>query len=126
MVCIFCINLHPISDVNPYTHEHVFPEAIGGSLILKKMVCSKCNSSVISKIDNQLTDHPLVLIERNRLQLKSKGRDIPLPIKGFTDSFGRKIKLNLKKAKMEIYPTIVEHEESGFFIYIPGTEVERL
>ena len=44
--------------------EHVFPEAIGGTLETER-VCTGCNSFLGHKVDVLLTDHPAILRKRH-------------------------------------------------------------
>jgi len=74
MRCIFCLKEKVASD------EHVFPEAIGGTLVIRR-VCNSCNSWLGTNIDAPLVDHPLVLMIRAQLRLPNKGGDIPDVIK---------------------------------------------
>ena len=46
--CIFCLEEKPI-----LTHEHVFPAALGGALVLKNSTCAECNHSC-SKFEQPL------------------------------------------------------------------------
>jgi len=89
MFCVFCHRRLP--DVT-LTEEHVFPDAIGGRLVLK-CVCKSCNDQLGSYVDNQLTEDFLVRMLRLGLCIPSKGGQIPSPlhegtIKGHPDRKG--------------------------------------
>jgi hypothetical protein len=73
MICIFCL------EERPDTPEHVFPEAIGGTLVIRR-VCKPCNSWLGSKADAPLLDHLLVLEPRSRLGIPGKEGAVPDPI----------------------------------------------
>ena len=62
MKCIFCL------EERPGTDEHVFPLAIGGSLIFDR-VCAGCNSDLGSRIDTAISDNFLIRNHRARLGL---------------------------------------------------------
>ena len=58
MRCFFCL------EEKAPSVEHVFPEAIGGTLETDR-VCTSCNSFLGKDVDVRLTDHPAVLIKRS-------------------------------------------------------------
>lgn len=62
MRCIFCLH------ERPGTEEHVFPFAIGGSLITYRL-CGPCNSTLGSRVDAALSDSFLVRTRRAQLEL---------------------------------------------------------
>jgi HNH endonuclease len=59
MRCFFCLE-----EKDPSV-EHVFPDAIGGTLITDR-VCTSCNSFLGTEVDARLTDHPFILIKRQQ------------------------------------------------------------
>jgi hypothetical protein len=75
-VCIFCLSV--IAD-DRRSVEHVFPEAIGGSLTTN-CVCKPCNDQLGSRVDVALTDHVLVQLVRRRLGLTGKSGRLPDPL----------------------------------------------
>jgi len=81
MKCIFCLLENPIEE---FTSEHVFPEAIGGSLVLKDCVCKACNSFLGSNIDIHLTDHYIIQLHRFIYRLPGKSGKIPNPFENGT------------------------------------------
>ena len=58
--------------------EHVFPDAIGGSLTLADM-CKSCNNHLGDSADVHLTDHVLIKFDRQRFNLAGKGGAVPNP-----------------------------------------------
>src|SRR6266436_2941017 len=58
--------------------EHVFPEAIGGTLTLSTM-CRPCNGHLGNSADVHLTDHVLIKLDRWQFNLSGKGGAIPNP-----------------------------------------------
>jgi HNH endonuclease len=56
--CFFCL------EEKAPSLEHVFPEAIGGTLETER-VCTSCNSFLGHKVDVLLTDHPAILRKRH-------------------------------------------------------------
>jgi hypothetical protein len=76
--CIIC--KEPRSE-KKLSDEHVFPEAIGGSLKLNR-VCRDCNSTLGTKVDAPLVNHHLVQFARQKLNLAGKTGNIPNPLLG--------------------------------------------
>jgi hypothetical protein len=70
MLCIFCLKEKPSSE------EHVFPEAIGGTLIINR-VCEGCNNNLGTQVDAPLVDHPLVILARSQFGIVGKRGHIP-------------------------------------------------
>ncbi len=68
MRCIFCLEERAPSD------EHVFPEAIGGTLKIDR-VCKSCNGRLGSDVDVLLTDHGLILMKRDMLGMQDSNGD---------------------------------------------------
>jgi hypothetical protein len=64
--CIFCL------EEKVGNEEHVFPLAIGGCLMTKR-VCEGCNSKLGTSIDAPLTDHLLVVVRRAELGIAGRG-----------------------------------------------------
>lgn len=70
MRCIFCLNEREPSE------EHVFPAAIGGTLIIDR-VCKPCNDRLGSNVDVLLTDHKTILLRRAEFGMGERsGKDI--------------------------------------------------
>jgi HNH endonuclease len=70
MKCIFCLKERAPSD------EHVFPEAIGGTLVIHR-VCKPCNDILGSQADAKLVDHMLIILGRAECRIKRKGGTVP-------------------------------------------------
>ena len=66
MRCIFCL------EEKAENEEHVFPLAIGGCLITKR-VCEGCNSKLGTSVDAPLIDHLFVLLRRAELGIAGRG-----------------------------------------------------
>src|SRR5262245_62585375 len=64
MRCFFCLEEREPSE------EHVFPEAIGGTLTIAR-VCKPCNDFLGANVDVLLTDHPLILMKRAELGMST-------------------------------------------------------
>jgi hypothetical protein len=74
MHCIFCLKEKSASE------EHVFPEAIGGGLVIDR-VCRDCNSDLGTTADARVSNHPLVLLARSQLGIAGKRGGIPDPFR---------------------------------------------
>jgi hypothetical protein len=73
MRCIFCL------EDRPDGWEHVFPEAIGGTLTTTR-VCTDCNSTLGSQVDAKLTGFPTVVMRRWELKLPGYSGKVPDPL----------------------------------------------
>src|ERR1700722_10196542 len=70
MRCFFCLK-----EKDP-SIEHVFPEAIWGTLTTKR-VCAGCNSFLGTEVDARLTDHPAILVKRQEFGMRtSSGKPV--------------------------------------------------
>jgi HNH endonuclease len=69
----------PILPGEEIDEEHIFPIAIGGTIILYP-THKDCNSSFGDKVDVQLTDHKLVQLARVRLKIKGR-TGLPNPLR---------------------------------------------
>lgn len=76
MRCIICKEDKPS---NEFSEEHVFPDSIGGTLIIKS-VCKTCNDRLGSSVDCYLTDHWLIKGERLILKIPGKSGKVPNPL----------------------------------------------
>jgi HNH endonuclease len=74
--CIFCLVEKEEGDFN---EEHVFPQAIGGSLVIRT-VCTTCNSELGSAIDAALIDHVAIQTRRSLLNIQGNSRKVPDPL----------------------------------------------
>lgn len=117
MRCIFCLEERPSSK------EHVFPDAIGGTLTIER-VCKPCNDWLGANVDSLLTDHGLILLKRAQLGTRdSAGR----PLDPFLSLFRRgtmaddptqKVELRADPATDELVPYLfhkstIEQREDG-------------
>ncbi len=72
--CVICGTVDP----NTRSDEHVFPEAIGGTLVYRE-VCKHCNDQLGSSVDVALTDHFAIQGFRNKFRLAGKTGRVPVP-----------------------------------------------
>lgn len=64
-----------------FTQEHVFPESIGGNLIINE-VCKNCNDFLGTKVDCLLVDMFPIKMIRAGLEIKNKSGKLPTPLTG--------------------------------------------
>jgi HNH endonuclease len=64
------------------TEEHVFPEAIGGTLTIGR-VCKPCNDFLGAKVDVLLTNHDLILIKRAEFGMIDRTGKVVNPLNKF-------------------------------------------
>lgn len=74
MKCIICKQ-----QKENLTKEHIFPDAIGGTLITTN-VCKSCNDRLGHSIDHHLVNHWLIQSERMLLKIGGKSGIIPNPL----------------------------------------------
>ena len=60
----------------PESDEHVFPLAIGGSLVIKR-VCESCNSELGTTADAPLSNHLFAVFQRSELKLPGNAGKVP-------------------------------------------------
>jgi hypothetical protein len=96
ITCILCLKDKPAGEFNK---EHVFPEAIGGSLILRDALCTSCNSWLGHRVDAELTNNGLVQLARLALGIEGKSGAVPNPFLNGTvaDDPTRKLQYRLDK-----------------------------
>jgi hypothetical protein len=70
MRCIFCLEERPPSQ------EHVFPKAMGGTLIIDR-VCGACNSTLGTRVDSALCDFLPIRARRSKLRLAGNSGVVP-------------------------------------------------
>jgi HNH endonuclease len=88
MKCIFCLEEKLPSD------EHVIPESIGGSLLIKE-VCRDCNSNLSRLVDNPFANCSLIQIARYSNSLGGKRDIVPFPFGGVgTVDTGHKVSVD--------------------------------
>jgi hypothetical protein len=73
-----CIICHEEKPKELFSEEHVFPDSIGGTLIIKS-VCKKCNSYLGDHVDTHLVNHWLIQGIRQTLKIPGKSGKIPNP-----------------------------------------------
>ncbi|GKV54256.1 hypothetical protein NCCP2222_02030 [Sporosarcina sp. NCCP-2222] len=99
--CIFC-GLDKKSSV-----EHVFPDSLGGQLIIKN-VCKECNDFLGEKVDFHLVDHPLMQFIRAKYSLAGKKGHIPNPFSKayLKDDPTRAVKVRLDGRAPYLFPSV--------------------
>lgn len=75
MQCIICKK-----ERKKFSEEHIFPESIGGSLIINS-VCKSCNDKLGRNVDSHLVNNKLIEFERMNLGIAGKKGKIPNPLK---------------------------------------------
>jgi hypothetical protein len=78
--CIFCLERNPPSG---FSDEHVFPEALGGTVVIRN-VCTRCNNKLGAEVDSAVTSHGLVEVKRHALGLAGKTGKVPNPLERAT------------------------------------------
>lgn len=76
MRCIYCLLEKQPAEFND---EHVFPLAIGGSFIIRR-VCTLCNGRLGSEVDVALTNNPIVEMLRHTHRLSGNSGTVPNPL----------------------------------------------
>jgi hypothetical protein len=76
MLCTICMTMKPVRKKGK--GEHVFPLALGGSLIIDR-VCLDCDNKSGAQIDAGLIN--LAAIHQRRVELELKGQSGKLPEK---------------------------------------------
>jgi hypothetical protein len=131
MRCIFCLSSEPATG---FTDEHVFPEAVGGTLVVP-FVCKACNDRLGHSVDVTVTDHSLVAIKRHALGIPGKSGVIPNPFERavLTEDPSHKVRLDFTKpspAAIYTLPFIQRTQsESGkgtLSVRIDATDADRL
>lgn len=123
MKCIFCNR-----EYEKLSEEHIFPEAIGGSLILHNKVCKPCNDKLGEQIDSLLTNHYIITLARNVLSIDGK-TGIPNPFKAGILEDGRKVKVMMdseKKFFPKLTPEVKKTKPNKYHISVDETEREHL
>ena len=75
-ICIICRE-----EKSNFNDEHVIPDSIQGYYHIDS-VCTDCNSKIGSAIDNKLTNHKFIELQRHLLGIKGKSGNIPNPFVG--------------------------------------------
>ncbi len=92
MICIFCLRDVPHEQL---TDEHIFPESIGGKLVLTKEVCSSCANHLGHTIDAGLCNHTFIKFARMIHKVSGKTGYIPNPLNRGTLTDNQDIKVEL-------------------------------
>jgi hypothetical protein len=131
MRCIFCLNPDPPSG---FSDEHVFPEAVGGTLVVR-FVCKECNSRLGHSVDTTVTNHTLIGIARKALGIAGKSGSIPNPLERAVmeaDS-SHKVRFDFAKRSPESIYTIpfVQRTQTGpgrgnLSVRIDATDADQL
>lgn len=74
--CIICYQERP---EELFSGEHIFPDSIGGTLVIKS-VCKDCNSKLGDNVDSHLVNHWLIQGARQTLKIPGKSGKIPNPL----------------------------------------------
>lgn len=70
MRCVFCR-----TEQSP-SPEHVIPKALGAGFVITR-VCTRCNSTLGTRADAALVNHPLIVMQRARLGIKNRYGIVP-------------------------------------------------
>jgi hypothetical protein len=71
MTCIFCQR-----DDQALNREHVFPESLGGAIVIKA-VCEVCNHTLSKAVDDSFVRLPNLLLQRHHYKLARARRGMP-------------------------------------------------
>ena len=74
-----CVICGTTVDFSSRSDEHVFPEAIGGTLVYREL-CKRCNDELGSSVDVALTDHFAIQGFRKKFRLAGKTGKVPVPL----------------------------------------------
>lgn len=97
--CIIC--LQDLED-SFQSIEHIFPESIGGTIVLNDM-CKQCNSHIGEHIDSPLVNNWFIESKRLLLKIPGKKGSIPNPLENgtFSSDPDQKVKYRMKNGKPE-------------------------
>jgi hypothetical protein len=73
--CIVCMRQLGLGE---QSDEHVFPDAIGGTLVIRD-VCRECNGRLGDRVDRGLVEHQAMQFTRKTLGIRSRSGRIPDP-----------------------------------------------
>lgn len=130
MRCLFCLSSDPPSG---FSDEHVFPEAVGGSLLIRS-VCKDCNDRLGHSVDTKLTEHALVQIKRQALRIPGKSGVVPNPFRNavLADDPTQKVRLHFDQggaARAFVVPSVqrqVDSQSGTLHVCIDATDEHRL
>jgi len=121
--CIICTN-----DFEKLSDEHIFPDAIGGSLIVGN-VCKSCNSKLGDEIDSLLTNHFLISLIRNSQGISGKSGTVPNPFKEGVTEDGQKVRLLMSEDGQflpQYVPQLSEIAENRLRIVVDSKDFSSL
>jgi hypothetical protein len=131
MRCIFCLNPAPTTG---FTDEHLFPDAVGGTLVAR-FVCKACNSHLGHSVDATVTNHTLIGIKRKALGIAGKSGTVPNPLERarLQADASHKVRFDFTKQSPESIYTIpfVQRTQIGagqgnLSVRIDATDANRL
>ncbi|WP_298911357.1 HNH endonuclease [uncultured Nostoc sp.] len=107
MQCIICKKDKPHDK---FTEEHIFPDSIGGNIILD-CVCKECNDFLGHSVDSNLVNHVFVQFNRLALKIAGKSGKIPNPLaEGYINDSQEKIQYIFNNSgipkELRIFPKI--------------------
>ena len=112
-------------DIHRQTDEHIFPTAIGGTLILRD-VCKDCNDYLGSNVDVRLTDHPLIVDRRKRFSLVGhSGRWPSFSIRGTLEENGTTTDVIWKSDTFRRLP-LQRTTETGKELILDPSDADRI
>lgn len=89
MKCIFCME---DKNEKEFSDEHVFPYAIGGSLVIRT-VCKECNSHLGDEVDCKMTENFIIKIVRLHYKIRNRDGNICHPFDNLVEeNTERKVK----------------------------------
>lgn len=104
MQCIICHKEKEKSD------EHIIPEALGNKKLITRRVCEECNNKLGARVDDYLTNHPLVKIIRSGEKLTGKsGKKVNFFSSVETDE-KTGIKYEMKSGIPKLMPRLLTNE----------------
>lgn len=122
MRCLICL------EERPGTVEHVFPLAIGGSLITNRL-CADCNSLLGRTVDTALIKHPFMAFQRSRFDLPGNSGQVPDGARELigdavvADGSGQRVRV-CTRADGVVDPRLVHHEQ--ILVNESGEDVRRI
>lgn len=120
--CILCLNTFDDTDAS---NEHVFPEAIGGILMLRDM-CVPCNSHLGEKIDAPLVNHRYMQWSRRNLKLVTRAGRVPNPLeRGVVPETGQRVRWD-PDGTLYFHPMQQERQHGEIVLLVDETDEHRL
>lgn len=126
-VCIIC---RQEKNEKEFNDEHVIPDSLNGYYHIKS-VCTKCNSTLGSKIDNKLTNHQFISFQRHALKIAGKSGKIPNPFAGthtLKNDADQKVRLDFEGGKLEVklLPNVLNDLTDNFQIRIDRKDEHKV